>query len=532
VLQFQTRTLTKTLLKAAQVSFAFAVSSSSGHATDWLQFGGDPAHSGNNAAENGYSTATGNRLAFPAVTLPTAVDSAPIFLGGVATSSGKKDLLFAVAKDGTLLALDAANGSVIWSNKPVGLGTLTTGAPAVDPDLQYVYAYGLDGKVHKYMVGDGTEIVSYGWPQIATEKPDAEKAASGVAIATAADGTTYLYSVTDSYFDAGDYQGHLTTINLSSGLQNVFNAHCSELTMHFVESGITSGDDQNDCPAIINAPSGQPANSGIWGKPGAVYDAGTNRVYIATGNGLFDPGNVQGKGIDWGDSVLALNPDGTGSATLGMPMDSYTPTSYANLLANDADLGSTSPAILPAPAGSNVAHLAMQGGKDGCVRLLNLDQLGSSAGPRHAGGELQAINLPGTLNHCIDGGNLGTFKTQAAVWVNPADASTWVFVEFGGIVAYQVVVDGVGNPSLSQKWLAASFSGTSPVVANATVYYVAAGAVQAFDATTGNVVWTDNQIGGIHWESPIVVNGRLYVFDEFARLWVYQLDGIFRNAFQ
>jgi len=39
-------------------------------------------------------------------------------------------------------------------------------------------------------------------------------------------------------------------------------------------------------------------------------------------------------------------------------------------------------------------------------------------------------------------------------------------------------------------------------------------------------------IGAIHWQSPIVVNGRLYVFDEAARLWVYQLDGAFRGSFE
>jgi PQQ-like domain len=515
-------------LCSAFVAVGFSAGAATAHATNWLQFGVDAAHGSNNTEERGYSTANGNRLAFAPVALPAPADSAPVFLSDVATSVGKRDVLFIVTTNGILLALNAADGSVIWSQQPVGTGTLTTGSPAVAPDLHHVYAYGLDGKVHKYQVGDGAEILSDGWPQVSTLKPDVEKGASALTIATTAAAATYLYSVTSGYVDLGDYQGHLTAIDLSTGVQRVFNAQCSDLEFHFVKNGISSGDGQNDCLQIASPRPGQTAGSGIWGRSGAVYDAGTDHVYIATGNGLFDPVNMLGNGRDWGDSVLALNADGSGSVVPGMPVDSYTPSTYVQLQNSDADLGSTSPLILPAPAGSNIAHLALQGGKDGCVRLLNLDRLGGIAGAGHVGGELQAIDLPDT-HHCADGGNLGTFKAQAAAWVNPADASTWAFVAHAaGIVAYQVVVDGSGNPTLGQRWTSTN-NGSSPVVANATVYYVASGVVRALDAVTGNPIWSDTQISGIHWQSPIVVNGRLYVIDAAATLWVYQLDGIFRS---
>lgn len=503
------------------------------HAADWLQFGSDAAHSSFNRGEHGYSTSTGNALAFPPVTLPSAVDAAPVHVGDVSTTAGNRNLLLAVAKDGTLLALNADNGMTLWSAQPGGKGTLTTGSPAIDPTRQYVYAYGLDGQIHKYTIADGTEIVDAAWPQLATLKPDIEKNASALTIATAGNGHTYLYAVSNSYYDAGDFQGHLTAIDLGSGTQNVFNAQCSDLNMHFVANGVTSGGGQNDCALIQSPRPGQTAGSGIWGRAGAVFDAATDRVYFATGNGLFDPANAQGNGRDWGDSVLALNADGTGSFTQGMPVDSYTPATYVNLFANDADLGSTSPSILPAPAGSSVAHLAMQGGKDGCMRLLDLDNLSGNSAAGHVGGELQAVNLPGTVNHCLDGGNLGIFKAQAAVWVNSRDASTWVFVgHAAGVVAYRVEIDeDDGTPSLEAQWSSGN-AGTSPVIANGTLYYVASGAVRALDAETGNQLWIENRIGGIHWQSPIVVNGRLYVFDESGLLWTFQLDGIFRGAFE
>ena len=51
----------------------------------------------------------------------------------------------------------------------------TTSSPAIDPDLQFVYSYGLDGFVHKYQVGNGTEITSGGWPEHVTLKDSTRK---------------------------------------------------------------------------------------------------------------------------------------------------------------------------------------------------------------------------------------------------------------------------------------------------------------------------------------------------------------------
>ncbi|HET7779990.1 MAG TPA: hypothetical protein VFL07_15690, partial [Rudaea sp.] len=279
------------------------------YATDWLQFGYDQAHSGFNRAERGYPTPNGNRVLYHYALPGSAglVDSAPVYLSNVATTSGSRNVLFLVSKNGTLLALDADSQSldVLWSKRPLGTGLVTNGSAAIDPDRLHVYAFGLDGKVHKYQVGDGTEVTSAGWPQVSTLKPDQEKGSAGLSIATAQNGKSYLYSVVSGYVDdTNDYQGHVTAIDLTTGAQTVFNAQCSSLTIHFVANGITSGAGQNDCMRIGGG------NSGTWGRPGTLYDAVTNRLFFTTGNGDFDPGNVKGHGMDWGDTVLALNPDG------------------------------------------------------------------------------------------------------------------------------------------------------------------------------------------------------------------------------
>ena len=512
------------------------------YATDWLQFGYDPAHSSYNTEEKGYATPTGNVTVFHnPITLPLtapdnnatdAIDSAPIYVSGVTTAQGQKDLLFAVSKFGMLVAVDASSGAVIWSKfasgHPTNHTNIMNGAPAVDSAKQFVYAYLLDGMIHKYAIGTGVETTTSPWPEISSLKPDIEKGAAGLAINNTTGGINYLYAVTDGYVgDGGDYQGHLTAINLATGAQKVFNSECSNLTIHFVENGITSGAGQNDCAGRQN---------GIWGRPGAVYDSGTNRVFITTGNGPFDPTNANNQGINWGDTVLALNPDGTGKGSGGMPVDSYTPTTFQTLQSKDADLGSVSIALVPAPSGTAAAyqHLGAQVGKDGCVRLINLADMSGQGAPGHTGGEIDAVNLPGGTN-CSSGNDGPEIKPQPAVWVSPADGSTWFFVtSYGnGSAAYQISLNGSGKPSLLQKWTAAS--GTSPVVANGIVYYLSGGKVAALQAETtassNTPFWTSASLSSIHWQSLIVVNEHVYAIDGASQLWSILLDGIFTGKF-
>ncbi|MDE2258229.1 MAG: PQQ-binding-like beta-propeller repeat protein, partial [Xanthomonadaceae bacterium] len=182
----------------------------SAHATDWLQFGFDPAHSGNNPSETILSASGTGEFALTAlfpiynVTLPDVADGAPAFLSSVTTANGVRDLLFLETKGGHVLALDAATGATVWSHAtkptpPPAGQDYTTSSPAIDPNRQYVYFYGLDGNAHKYAVGTGLETSSGGWPERATLKPDVEKGSSALAIAIAKSGTTYLYVANGGY---------------------------------------------------------------------------------------------------------------------------------------------------------------------------------------------------------------------------------------------------------------------------------------------------------------------------------------------
>lgn len=475
----------------------------SGSLYDWQQFGFDPQHSGNDTRESTINASNVNKLRkLFQVKLPSVADGAPVYLSAVTTSTGVRNLLFVTSKAGHIVALNGLTGSTVWTRQygpgscKINNGTIpcyTTSSPVIDPNRRYVYSYGLDGKVHKYRVGGGSEIMTGGFPEVATLKPFNEKGSSALSLVVDKNGTSHLYVTNGGYpGDGGDYQGHVTMINLATGKQHVFNTMCSNLTVHFVEKPGTP-----DCLGIQSA---------VWARPGVVYDAATNKIYLATGNGFFNPGALY-----WGDTVFALSGGATGAS--GKPLDSYTPTNYQQLQDTDLDLGSTAPAILPVPANSTVENLAVQGGKDAKLRLLNLSDLSGQGGPGHTGGEVGAI---------IDVPQGGQVLTQPAVWVNPSDGATWVFIANGnGISGLKLALGAQNVPELHPVWQKAN-GGTSPIVANGVLFYAGPGNVWALDPTTGGVLWNSTQIGGIHWESPIVANGVLYLADENGNLTAFR----------
>jgi hypothetical protein len=482
----------------------------------WLQFGYDAAHSGNNPKEAVVTPANVAALGLGfQVQLRAAADGAPVYLTRVLTPSGLRDLLFVTTAAGHIQALDAHTGQEIWwrQNGPGSClinndtsrnhSCYTTSSPAIEPGGQYVYSYGLDGFVHKYAVGDGSEFVGSGWPELATRKGYDEKGSSALSIAMARDGSVYLYVTNAGYpgnpTDEGNYQGHVTAINLATGAQNVFNSMCSNQAVHFVDSRVTAGP---DC-----WPQG--AWSGIWGRPGVVYDANNDRILATTGNSTFQPSSFL-----WGDTILVLHPDGTGAGS-GQPVDSYTPTNYQFLDDADLDLGSTAPALLP-PSNGKYAHLAVQGGKDAILRLVNRDNPSGHGASGFTGGEVfsMAVAMGGEI------------LTQPAVWVNPQDKSTWVFVaNRSGITGLQLVIDGSGNPGLVTRWkrTGTGDAGTSPVLANGILFSATNNKITARAPTTGDPLWSNNQISSIHWASPIVFNGSVYITDLAGHLTAYRL---------
>jgi outer membrane protein assembly factor BamB len=443
----------------------------------WLAFNGGGSRSGVNNAETTITRSNVKNLKEVwQQTLPAVADNGVVELPNVNTPGGTRTLLFATTTAGSLLAIDASNGTIVWRKDTSG-PHFTTSEPAIDPAGTFVYSYGLDGKVHKYAVGTGNEVVDNTWPVMITNRPQIEKGNPPLDIANG-----YLYMATSGFGDWNHYEGHLVAVNLSTGATSVWNSECSNLHHLLAET---------DCPDVEGA---------IWGRGAPVLDPLTGNILVATGNGPF-----RGDGRSYGDSVIELTPD------LSKVVDSYTPSNYAELDAKDQDLGSTDPVILPKQEGSNTPYLMVQGGKDNNLRLINRQNLSGQGGPNHTGGEIQTlgISLQGDINN------------QPAVWTD-SNGTTWVFVtNFGGLMAYKVVTVG-GNTSLQLAYQSTGFA-TSPFIANGILFIQGASQLQALDPTSGQVLWSTTS-NGAHWQSPLVVNGNVYVLDNNGHLTDYALQ--------
>ncbi len=446
----------------------------------WPAFDGGGQRSGINTHETIITRANVGMLTRKwQKSLPAVVDGAPVELPNVATPAGVKTLLFVTTTKGSLIALNAATGNQIWRANTTG-PNFTTSSPALDPNGHFVYGYGLDGKIHKYAVGTGVEIATGGWPVTITLMPHVEKGSSPINV-----GNGYLYMVTSGYpGDGGHYEGHVVAINLASGRVTVFNSLCANITQ------------------LLGANTCSQVQSGIWARGGAVIDPVTGNVFVSTGNGTFDANNGR---HNYGDTVIELTPD------LARVVDTYSTANLATLQANDQDLASAAPVMLPKQVNSFTPYMFVQAGKDNSLRLINRQNMSGKGGPNHVGGELQTIGLP-------QGGDV---DTHPVAWTD-ANNTTWVFVaNFTGFSAFKVVTDGNGRSSLQFAYQNGN-SGSSPFIANGILYIQGSGIIRATDPTTGNILWS-SAIGGLHWQSPIVVNGQVIVPDNNRKITAYAL---------
>jgi len=414
----------------------------------WPRFGYDAARSGVFPHPTGIAAGNVAKLERQQVPLPGTADSAPIFVPPrmfvVTTSYGKT------------LAVDAESGAIRWTFVPDGIegwegsSQITQSGPVDDPDTPFLYSYSPDGRVHKLRDDTGVEVRSGGWPTTVTRDPVHEKSAPPLNLAHG-----FVLLATGGYLgDAPPYQGHVVAIDKDSGkIVNVFNTLCS------------------DREGLLDPSSCSESGSAIWGRGGVVVEPGTGNLLVSTGNADWN-GTT-----NWGDSTLELSPDA------GRLLRSYTPENEADLDAGDVDLSSASPAFVP-------PHYAVQGGKDGLLRVLDLSALGLG----HKGGETSTTQAPA---------GTGVF-TAPVVWQSGGDA-IWVFVaNSAGTAGYLF-----RNSKLDRQWENKT-SGTSPVLAGGLLYVYdpGGGGLNLYDPESGHRLAT-LPAGQGHWSSPIVIDNKV-----------------------
>jgi Putative Ig domain len=447
------------------------------------------------------TTATFGRLF--TCTIDAAAYAQPLWVANVSINGGTHNVIYAVTQHDTIYAFDAdaspcqtlATKSLLgmgetWvSNSDVGTGDITpdigiVGTPVIDPATNTIYL------VTKSKVPNGSNFFQR--LHAVSGVDFSEKANSPVTIATGGTGSFALienqrcglvlsgssvYVTWASHGDNGPYHGYV---------------------YQYDKTSLSVGTMFNDTP------SG--SDGGIWMSGAAPAADSSGNLYMITGNGDFNVSKSQ-----YGDTFLKL------SSSLAVS-DYFTPTDQQSDQSGDADFGSGGAAVLINSANTTIPNLAVGGGKDGALYVLNRDNMGQLGD----GNAHQRLLVGG-----------GIFST-AAFW----QGTLFLAPAHGALSAYPLNTStSMFNATSSQTGNSFGWPGSTPSISsqgatNGIIWSIenaSPAVLHAYDPTNlSTEFWNSAQGSGnqagtyVKFTVPTVANGKVYVGNS-SQITVYGL---------
>ncbi len=282
-----------------------------------------------------------------------------------------------------------------------------------------------------------------------------------------------------------------------------------------------------------------PAGGGMWGRTGgAISSKGV--MYTGTGDGPWNPEN----GV-YGNGIIGVAQDPVTKA--GKLMDYYGPSNAEWLWKRDLDMQVTASIFK-----YKGKELMVDAGKECRIYLMDTESIG---------GDDHRTPLHRTPLYCNEEVNFAS----AGVWGSLASwedskGARWVLSPFwgpkhsqfkapiengvtkkGGVVAFKVMDDKAGKPTLTPAWISRDMDrGEPPIIANGVVFAYGSGedtdqaaydiglsynrqenriknstkaVLYALDGQTGKELWNsgDAIASWNHWSGLSVANGRVYI---------------------
>ncbi len=451
--------------------------------------------------------------------------TAPLVAEKVLTAKGLKTVVYVAGSDNHFFALDAADGTEIWTidfenhvlPKDAGMWLCPMGVnatPVIDRARNIVYAIAVDGKLWGLDLGDGS--TRFGPVQFVTPYSK-----------------NWSLNLVDGFIYTAISQGCGGAI-----------------------SGVSAMDVRDPSrPKIHDLLVEKSSGGGIWGRGGAV--AGNNgRIYVATGDGEFNPSQNE-----YGSAVVAA------SLEKLKVVDYYAPVDFAEITKFDLDMGASSPVWF-----SDKDHnLVSFGGKQGTLYLLDADLLGEQDHQtplyRHElCNEERAFEQKGIW------GGISTWRDEEGQrWIyvpvlGPASSKAPTFpmkngpTPHGSIMAFKVVTDpATKKPTLQPAWVSGDFDVPEPpVVANGVLFDLSTGentlqatgnpvgyygqktlsdeereknthnaVLYALDAKSGTTLYQSGSTMStwVHFSGLAIASGRVYTVDHESRVYCFGLKG-------
>ncbi len=440
----------------------------------------------------------------------------PLIAETVTTPEGPLEVGLVAGVNDDLFAVNVANGEVLWRRKfenrlvtqaPVdnvlcpGGQTAVPALVPVSPGKYTAYAVSWDGRLYQINLGDGENVAP------------PEKFIPG-------NGKPYALNYKDGVIYTATAQG-------CGGLTNAF--HSFDIASRRASTFI-------------------PAGGGLWGRRGAAIDP-EGRVYLGTGDALFDPANRR-----LGNGIVAVQLDEKKTLQL---VDYFGAPNANWLFRRDLDVNVTPMAI------DYRGRKFLVGTSKEC-RLWLLDR-------ENLGGEDHRSTLHTTPRLCADSqafDNVGIWGALSA-WQDP-QGTQWVLAPFwgpvsasfkapiehsrpkgGGVAAYKLE-EAAGKWQLTPAWLSRDMDlAEETVIANGIVFAYSSGVdgtqvvqdlawnepggpryggglasgaarripnsrkamLYALDGQTGKELWNsgDTITSWTHFSGITVANGRVYI---------------------
>jgi hypothetical protein len=498
------------------------------NATDVLTARNDNSRSGQNLEETVLNTKNVNPQQFGKLyTLPVDgyVYAQPLYKSQLTIpGSGVRDVVFVTTEHASVYAFDASGKNLtqgyLWKVSFIDSSSEIRTVPAADvgtndivPEIGITGTPVIDSNTNTlYVVAKTKELVggTPNWVQtlhaldLATGM---EKMNGPIKIQAAIPGWGAGSSNNIVSFDPRieDQRAALAIVN--GGVYIAWAAHGDQGQYHGWVIGYSTNDIRQQLGAWSDTPNG--LGGGIWMSGGGIAADTAGNLYVASGNGTFQPSYE-----NYGDTAFRLS---TGK---GIQLaDSFTPNNQLALDAADNDMGTSDMLLLPTQPGTR-PHLLITADKSGTLYLLDRDNLGGYSNT-NLNNDVDEISIGSTIHN-----NLSYFN-----------GSIYVGGDGNPVITYQLANGTVSHTpnsrsqhSFGQNY--ANASGTSvSISANGTSEGIAwaldnfmngvgPAILFAFDASDlGNLLYSSEQAPNgrdqagraVKFTVPTIANGRVFV---------------------
>jgi hypothetical protein len=463
---------------------------------------GDTRRSGANTNETILTPSNVNATSFGSLfSVPIDYQSLaqPLYVPSVKIGGQTHNVIYVVTQADTVYAIDADNGSVLWTASMLDGGTVASGG--------YLPCGTLGGFAEEGIVGTPVIDQSSGTMYLVAKtvvNATVQHNLHLLDVTTGLDkvspvqiaGTSKSLKGTTMVFNSLHQKNRPGLLLMNGTLYMGFGSNgCNDHNSGWVLAYDVSNQHNIQQTGVFNT-SPDIGLVSIWQTGNGLAADDEGNVYVSTAeSGNYD---VPSGGQSFSNSILKLSPaPWTSAASQPQLADYFTPASVAYLNAHDLDVSSVGPLVVPDLTGP-YPHELLTSSKEGIVWVLDRDAMGWYS----AGGDniIQEFGL--STN--------GELMCSPAYW----NGTAYFLPDGSPIQAFQVAN---GLWTLSAQTVKRYNGASSPAISangntNGIVWEIS-GTLNAFDAVTLKLLYTSpTKLPKIaHFATPTVANGKVYI---------------------